>query len=531
MWYVDPKATNMPRYPLRDALKFQIKSTMKTNRALFYSEHIGGQQYRLRIQNNNPDDKKQWWSFDMRTRTVRCFYRRGFALSNQKGQAYKIGVAAVARQFTGEVYQRIKWIDRTRRTIQNIRGKCLDVHGGSNTNKRHVIFWNCHNGLNQGWKIDQLGFKYPRQPLGDNVRFQIKSQMKYHRALFYKEHIGGQQYRLRIRDNNPENVKQWWIFNRRTRTIRAANNRNMVIANQAGQGYRIGVAATIRAYKKEVYQRAVFYGGARRNIRNMGQKCLDVHGNSNTHNRHVTFWNCHNGLNQAWYLDRKTIRYAKYPERDGVLFQIRTRMNSKRVLFAGEHIGGQQWRLRIKKNTIDKPMWWTFDYRTKTVRLAADRRKVLSGKKGQYFRRGATAVVRMYANSFYQRTHWIGGHYRNIQNNGKMCLDVHGGSDTENRHVIWWTCHNGKNQGWNTDKKVYKMKYPRYPLGDGIRFQIKSRMSGNRALYWRNHIGGNQYRTYIQDNNPMDNRQWFTFDWRTKTIRAWARRNYALSVR
>lgn len=33
------------------------------------------------------------------------------------------------------------------------------------------------------------------------------------------------------------------------------------------------------------------------------------------------------------------------------------------------------------------------------------------------------------------------------------------------------------------------MKYPAYPLRDGIKFQIKSRMSGNRAIYWRNHIG------------------------------------------
>jgi len=266
-------------------------------------------------------------------------------------------------------------------------------------------------------------------------------------------------------------------------------------------------------------------------LRNNGQKCLDVHGKSNTNLRHCIFWNCHNGLNQAWYIDRRGVKYQRYPERDGVTFQIRTRMRSKRVLYVAEHIGAHQYRLRIQTNKIAKPQSWTFDWRTKTLRQATDRRRVLSGQKGHNFRRGTAAVVRQYINSYYQRMHWIGGYKRNIQNNGKYCLDVHGNSDSERRHVHWWSCHNGANQGWSIDKKVYKMKYPPYPLRDGIKFQIKSRMTGNRALFWKNHIGGNQYRTYIQDNNPMDNRQWFTFDWRTKTIRAYARRGYALSGR
>jgi hypothetical protein len=179
---------------------------MKDHRALFYAEHIGGSQFRLRIQNNNPNDKKQWWSFDSRTKTIRSFYRRSFALSNQAGQKYRINVAAVSRQFKNEVYQRMRWIDKPRRTIQMIRGKCLDVHGGSNTHRRHVIFYNCHNGANQGWKVDQVGWVYPRNPLGDGVKFQIKSQMKTNRALFWREHIGANQFRLRIRDNNPENT-------------------------------------------------------------------------------------------------------------------------------------------------------------------------------------------------------------------------------------------------------------------------------------------------------------------------------------
>jgi len=125
----------------------------------------------------------------------------------------------------------MRWIDKSRRTIQMIRGKCLDVHGARNTNNRHVIFHKCHNGANQGWKIDQESWRYTRNPLSDGVKFQIKTQMKSHRALFWKEHIGGYQYRLRIRNNNPENNRQWFIFNRRTHTIRALAKRNYALSN------------------------------------------------------------------------------------------------------------------------------------------------------------------------------------------------------------------------------------------------------------------------------------------------------------
>lgn len=58
----------------------------------------------------------------------------------------------------------------------------------------------------------------------------------------------------------------------------------------------------IRPFKNEVYQRIAYYKGHRQNIRNNGGKCLDVHGGSNTHRRHMIFWNCHKGLNQAWFL-------------------------------------------------------------------------------------------------------------------------------------------------------------------------------------------------------------------------------------
>jgi hypothetical protein len=141
-----------------------------------------------------------------------------------------------------------------RKNIRNGGGLCLDVAGGKNKNNQHLTFWPCHNGLNQAWFLDTRGIKYPLNPIRDGIKFQIKTRMAENRALFWHEAIAGGQFRLRIRNNNPANNKQWWIFSSRTHTVRAWADRRQVISNQDGQGYKIGVAAVVRPWKGVNFQ-------------------------------------------------------------------------------------------------------------------------------------------------------------------------------------------------------------------------------------------------------------------------------------
>jgi hypothetical protein len=290
-----------PPYPLRDGIRYQIKSRMSGNRALYWRNHIGGNQYRTYIQDNNPMDNRQWFVFDWRTKTIRAWARRGYALSIRSGYGLRRGALVVIRPYRGQNSQKIMWFGGSRRNVRFYGKVCLDVHGGVNRHNRWVISWTCHNGLNQAWYVDQNTYSYPRQPLADGQRFQIKSRMSGFRALYWNEHIGGGQYRLRIRNDQCKNNRQWFTFDKRTRTVRAFASRGMAISNQRGYAFRIGVAAVVRRYQNEVYQRLSFYRGLRRNFRNVAGKCLDVHGGRNTNNRHVIFWNCHNGLNQGWF--------------------------------------------------------------------------------------------------------------------------------------------------------------------------------------------------------------------------------------
>lgn len=197
--------------------------------------------------------------------------------------------------------------------------------------------------------------------------------------------MGRQQYRLRFRDHNPGNMKQWFVFDSRTKSIRAKANRKLAISVQWGgkNWYYNAYAAVVRPFANERIQQIRFFAGAKQNIRDIGLRCLDVHGKSNTNNRHLHWYKCHNGDNQAWYIDTKGINYGKHPLGSGVKFQIRSRMKESRPLYMAEHIGSNQWRLRIQDhNPVDKRQWFVFDARTNTVRSHSKRGYVLANQLG-----------------------------------------------------------------------------------------------------------------------------------------------------
>lgn len=505
---------------------------MKTHKTLYWAEHIGRNQYRLRIQWHDSYDKNQWFVFDSRTKTIRAWSRRSYMIANQWNYKFRIGVAATIRPYTGSNYDKIRWYSTSRRNIQNNGRKCLAVHGASNTDQRYVTFWNCANSLHMAWWIDQRHKSWPRQPLKDGVRFQIRTRMRSKRSLFWHEHIGGTQYRLRIHNHQPWNLRQWWFFDRRTRTIRPIQKRNFVISNQRGQRHKINRAVVIRQYARESSQMFAFYGGSYRNIRNVPGNCLSVHGNSDSNHRHVVTWTCHNGANQGWTIDRQGIQYPRYPLADGVRFQIRSRQSANRAVFVAEHIGSHQYRLRIQNfNPYDNKQWFIFNWRTRTIRYAANARRVVSiqlnGRNWHY--NSYAAVVRQYKGEMLQKMRWYTGSRRTIRDVGERCLHV--GANRHRYHLQWYKCNKAyAQQGWYIDRKGFN--YPKQPLRPGVRFQIRSIVFGERTVYKsKHHMGGGQYYAKIQDHNPSMREQWMTFDLRTQSIRMFYARNMVIGNR
>lgn len=134
-WFLDQKEVKFKAFPVKDNEPFQIKTKMKSRRALFWNEDIGQSQYRLRIQDNDPYNNRQWWFFDHRTHTIRANADKNKVISVQIGGHFNgNGFHAVVRDYKdGDILQKVNWYDNVKKikTIRNVGKKCLDVDAGA----------------------------------------------------------------------------------------------------------------------------------------------------------------------------------------------------------------------------------------------------------------------------------------------------------------------------------------------------------------------------------------------------------------
>jgi len=411
------------------------------------------------------------------------------------------------------------------------------------TDGNKLVWYKKHNNAAQRWKIDTTEWKWTEYPLPDGVEFQLRTRMKSHRALFWYEHIGSDQYRLRIRDHAPWDNNQWWVFDTRTHTIRPSSDRTKVLSNQLGHRWRTGAAAVVRPWQGKYTQMMQWKNGT---IQNLVGKCLDVWGGTDSEHNHLTFYNCHGGANQHWNIDKNRSVIPNYPLRDHVKFQIKHSTAKELVLFPYDHIGHDEYWLRLRYNEpYDSKQWWSFDSRTKTVRWWNRKTQVLGtyykhrGFLGGYYD-NQWLYLKNYEGKHFDQMKWLSKKGGNVKNHGKYCMTPN--SLSHMQHVMARKCSKQRDdQNWFIDEVEFDVKYP---IADGEKFMIKMHMQAwshvhnkgfenyTQALEWSRtqwHIGGDQYYVRSRDVASFVKEQWWTFDSRTKTIRAAGANDYVLS--
>lgn len=249
----------------------------------------------------------------------------------------------------------------------------------------------------------------------------------------------------------------------------------------------------MRPFAGEIYQRIVWNNGKYKNIENHGKTCLDVAGGQNIERMHLTYWDCHHGLNQGWIVDQVDYHYPTNPLKDEVKFQIKTRLTGNRAISYFEDIGGKQYMLRIQNdNPLDKRQWWHFDSRTHTIRNHENKNLVISNRHhSPGFTEGQYAVAREYNGHFTQKIAWFTGAVKNIQNRASQCLDVAGRNPNHRAHLIWYSCHTGHNQAWYADTDGLKIE--KYPYADGHAFRIYTKMGSKRVLFANERLNAEEY--------------------------------------
>jgi len=105
-----------------------------------------------------------------------------------------------------------------------------------------------------------------------------------------------------LRSNDPKDKKggsQWWFLDKRTRSIRAADDKKKALSNLEGKGFNYAGTMVARPWKTQENQQIDFYPGRRKQLK-MGSRCIDVYGNRDRDGSRIILWRCHNGANQQW---------------------------------------------------------------------------------------------------------------------------------------------------------------------------------------------------------------------------------------
>jgi hypothetical protein len=131
-----------------------------------------------------------------------------------------------------------------------------------------------------------------------------------------------------------------------------------------------------------------FYGGVANNIRDDMGRCLQLMNPSNRHGEVLRFHSCNSKSHTGWTLaTRDTTAQYKPPIRDGIGFFIRSKMRYRRM-FCPIRAAHNRERLVTIQNFDPRrrrDCMWTFDSRTKTIRLHANRGYVLDSNRSARF--------------------------------------------------------------------------------------------------------------------------------------------------
>lgn len=243
-------------------------------------------------------------------------------------------------------------------------------------------------------------------------------------------------------------------------------------------------------------------------------------------------WSCHNGANQRFEASYDVTKplYKSTNLRPGRPFFIQSRMRGRRVFAWGKHIGGGQYQVVIRKPQYTKDELFVFDPRTGHVRSAKHNAYAIAVQAGKN-QKLAKLVLRKAVHDPSQKWRYRPGQYHNWSpfNNDKLCMDVYWGKDKEQQPLIMYTCHNGWNQRFEAN---YNTKKPMFISTGIIRdkpFMIRSRMHGNRVLFFDKPISKGQYGIAIRTAH-YDKREIFIFDAKTGHLRNAAYRNWVLAV-
>lgn len=403
--------------------KFALQMTASGRRRVFMSRvnTLGGFMAKIKQGVHN---WRSWFIYDKRTKSLRLEKDRSMVLSNQLGKSSRPGYLAVFRKFQGTKDQRI--IVNNGRYIKNEAGFCLTPKHLKNDDHVSLMWTKCHRLNQQRFSKEfysgdkQESYKEKLNKLKEKVKATILGQQpikpifkdqpvktakatlttvsaiapkkKLTRVLpkfFLRLNVPGKHLNLIMSDqaSNGEYLaklkshvydwRSWFVFDKRTRSIRLAHKPEFALASGKDSGFKVGSNVVFRSYSNELY-RETFIVFHKKQVLNIELQCLTPADFKAEENNNVVWQKCNKDTTQRWQRGEKVKDRVLYGDQSKKNFQISLNMPGNRKVFVSNHRFGSEYILKINKDVNDWRSWFTYDKRTKSIRLVHNRNFAIS---------------------------------------------------------------------------------------------------------------------------------------------------------
>lgn len=224
--------------------------------------------------------------------------------------------------------------------------------------------------------------------------FLMAQAGKTHRKVFMSKEKLGIDRVAKIKENpHPRNAT--FLFDKRTKTIRLASERNFALSSRMGKNMKKGSAAVFRRImdgKVEASQKLTIGKSA---VSNNKKQCLQLAG-KNEDMAALQWWTCNKSAPQKIVRTDKTKKKGK-ADFTKSRFLIRLAGKTQRNVFMSQETQGKDFVLKIAKRPANWRSWFIMDKRTSSVRLFTQRHLAIANLAGKGNKPGKAMVMRKFA--------------------------------------------------------------------------------------------------------------------------------------
>lgn len=386
-------------------------------------------------------------------------------------------------------------------------------------------------------------------------KFFLQSAMSGGRRVFMSAQRDGEDSVAKIKKGEND-WRSWFIYDERTKSIRLDAHRSLALSNRNGALLKVGKTVGFRKYTATADQTNIFFADTGKKdvykITNHAKKCLTTQNYLNKDETLLQFWHCNKNPSQGWYRKLGVAPKKIKGKLWDTPFFIQSTLPGNRRIHQSAQKQGDDIILKFGKDITNWIGLFIVDQRTRSVRLHANRKLAISNQDTKVekdrLKKGKLVVLRNFENTVDQRVEF---NNKKFTNKARQCLTTKHYANKDDIELTWWKCNKNPSQNW--DVKLFQNKQeksfkglestsgpaaPRLPLNlesiDQQMIIVRGVVAPQYSLSYKGRIVPlkkvmPELEVVSKPYNMLDKSQQFVWEQRTRTLRPFHHRQYALS--